>query len=165
MEIAVLGLFTKLLDTNGPAAFAIFILDARTQRDVVHVLGRQHLTGTEFAMLDTLVKRRLGGATTTRNRIVHGAWTLEIRVSHRDDGTESGRSARWVRFYQPSDPVDMDRMLGRGRDRALIAAHRFTAKDLEQAAERAYELFKAIEAFTATCRLGPPPNPQPIKLS
>lgn len=163
-EMAVSGLFTKLLDTGVTAGFVVFnILDARTSREVIHALGRLRLSDTEFTGLEALLKR-LATAATTRNRIIHGHWQLTVRITHRDDGSEARRSARWFRFYQPSDPGELHRMHGKGKDRALLEAHRFSLKDMNQAAERAYQLGKDVAAFTESCRPKRLPDPKPIEL-
>jgi hypothetical protein len=159
------ALFAKLLDTNVPAASAIFhAIDPRAQRDIASALGRQRLSDDEFGLLAALLDR-VKTAAAIRNRIVHGNWQIKIRISRHQNGTETGRSATWFRFYEPADPDELQRMFGPGRDRSLLAAHQFSLGDIGAHAGHAAQLAADLGAFTDACRLGPPPNPQPLEFS
>ncbi|WEK52575.1 MAG: hypothetical protein P0Y66_11645 [Candidatus Kaistia colombiensis] len=164
VEINYFLLFSKLLDTNQPAASAIFhAIDMRARNAIMAALGSQRLNELDKAGLDALVEKTKK-ASTIRNRVVHGYWQLKIRITRHDNGTETGRSATWVRFYHPTDPDDLDRMFGE-KDRSLLSRHQFTIKDIEANSKNIYNLSREIKKFNDNIVLTLPPNPQPLDFS
>lgn len=124
-------------------------------------IGRNRLNKKAFEKLDKLLIRVKTQAT-FRNRIVHGTWMMAIKIHRHKNGTEVKRTNKWVRWYQPSDPEMVRKMMGPPKNSKLLADYQFDIPRLNQLAEAAFDLGQEIKAFSESVKLEPYTEAQPI---
>jgi hypothetical protein len=162
LELALQLLFEKLLDTNRTAALIVArnAGGPKVIREMISALGRDRLKASDFEVMEKLLDRAKTCAS-IRNNIVHGAWQLVIRVNRHDDGSETGRVAKWTRWYQPSDPALLDQMMGPDGDKRLLAKHQFSLSAIDQHSTHTVNLSRDFDAFVDRVRLEPYQHRQP----
>ena len=163
IEKGMLSTFERLLDSNPTAAQIIFhsSASAATIREIMTSIGRNRLNKKAFDKLDKLLSRVKTQAT-FRNRIVHGTWMMVIKVHRHKNGTEVKRTNKWVRWYQPSDPEMVRKMMGPRKNTKLLADYQFEISRLNQLAAAAFDLGREIQVFSECIKLEPYNEAQPI---
>jgi len=165
IEHQLLPLFNKMLGTHQNATQILLQvkLNQPTLRDILEALSPLRLTPKDQAALKALL-RRWQSASSRRNRIVHGHWTLSVEMVKGPSGKDDHTKSKWVRFYSPADPTILSRIMRKKPDQKLQAAHRFRLRDIHQAAEDVKKLASDMAAFNNRIRVLPFVTPQPIDI-
>ena len=164
LELALSSLFHKLVDTDVTTAMILFHsgIDLRTLREIIHQLGKHRLNPEDQKKLTALL-RRAKNAATKRNRIVHGAWTLILRMGPPPRPKPlKAESATWIRQYRPTDKDVLAKLASR-KSQKLVAAYQFRPNQLITSAGHVTKLARDINAFTKPLSLLPAAEPQPIE--
>jgi hypothetical protein len=164
LELAVFNLFHKLVDTDIATALTLMHsgIDLRTLRNIIQQLGQNRLQTKDQAIL-TDILRRVDKAATKRNRIVHGAWMLELKMGPPPQPQPlTALSATWIRQYRPTDRRDFENLM-RGKSQKLEAAYKFGPKQLGAAASQVEQIAKDIRKFSEALTFLPALDPQPVE--
>ena len=149
-------LLQTLLDLHTKASYILFHsgIDQNKLRNILRAAGKLRLSETDEDKMEKLLKR-WEKQSTVRNRIVHGAWRLNVEITDRlnDDGIKETKS-EWTRFYSPLDMNNLD-PLKLNKSQKLRRAHVFQFKDLEEAASTARKCARDINEFTDSVNLKP----------
>ncbi|UYN94373.1 MAG: hypothetical protein KIT25_20410 [Enhydrobacter sp.] len=159
VEMSIGRLFERLSGTDVVTASIIVSagIDQRTMRDICAALGQQRLDAKSYRQLQKLLER-VKSAATTRNRLVHGVWFLELVI---DDGTKVANKAEWVRLYMPTDMETMKRIHDKRPDQKLRSRHRFTLDRIAALGAEAHKLGREIMGWSDAAQLLPIRPPQP----
>ena len=160
LEMSISSLFRKLLDTDTITANIILSasINQNTVRDILEALGKHRLKQADNEKLKRFL-HRIKKAASTRNRLVHGIWRLNLVMS---DKPRVAKRAEWVRFYQPTDPEAYQKMYGRKKDQKLLAAHEFTLNRIVCLANEVGKLANEANEFEKSLELIPPRIPKAV---
>lgn len=163
LESALFDLFRILHDSDITTSHIIFHagIGVQTMRDIIQHLGKHRLSPGDQKSLAELL-RRAKGATTTRNRLVHGTWQLEITVKRNDAGKASGEKATWIRLYVPADPAVFEEIYTQ-KNQKVRSKHQFTVRQINNRGQIAYTIAMDIKAFTDSLTLLPVQIPEPLE--
>ena len=161
VETAVAELFALLLGAHRVSARAVTAssMNPRTLREIMRALARQRLSREQCATLERLL-RRLDGATTSRNQIVHGTWRVAVKIKKPGPNT-----AMWERFYEPLDFDAYEQMQGKGGSQKLAAKHVFSVNRIVQLAHDAHALAKGMNDFARSAWIEPFQDSRPIRFN
>ena len=161
IELTLFQLFHKLLGTHMTASRIISAsgINGQTQREIMLALAGQRLKTKDYEELENLLVRAKK-ATTKRNKLVHGAWRLTIRINKGAPNTAS-----WERFYHPTDPRLFKEMNGPRPNQKVRDDHVFPIKRISKISEETYDLSEELEKFTDRVKVIDFADPQPLKLS
>jgi len=135
----VFNLLWTLLETDFYAARAVFANGSAQQtRDLITALGAMRLNAGEQKQLKLLCNR-LKGATTKRNRIVHGYWRPDLAFKN---GEWDFRG--WLRVSLPSDQTVEQALQDRARNQKVAANFSFTEKTIAQITSETLQLRAAV---------------------
>lgn len=130
-------------DQNRTSAL-VDALSGKALTDCVVALGQAVLTPDSLDALKRLTGRLLG-QTTTRNRIVHGQWVLEVVLAGSKD-SDLKILLRSAREYPPSDPAHCAG-LSDLRNQKLRSQYVFNQKRILNAGRDAQRLESDLSAF------------------
>lgn len=165
LEIQLMGLFTKLLDAPDQAAHIVFHsgINAQTMREIIVALARLRLGDSDFRKVESLMLGAVKKAVTKRNRLVHGQWQLALKMKPKQDGQPPiAETASWQRLYVPTDPYVYQQMFGKPPNAKVRAAHVFSIKDIQNAAQDTADLAARIKNLLEGLVLRPYIPPQPV---
>lgn len=163
IEMALFNMFRKLIDTDMVTANTIFRsgINLRTLREITQQLGKNRLQPADQAKLKALLGR-FQKASTKRNRIVHGSWTIHLEMSPKPRPKPlTAKSAKWIRQSLPSDREEFEKLM-RGKSKKLEAAYLFTPKQLVATASHVQKIAGDMNDFTNSVALLPASDPRPV---
>lgn len=165
IEIQLLPLFNSMLGTHQNATHVLLRagINQPTLRDILNAIASFRLRKADQNKLASLL-RCWKSASTKRNRIVHGSWTLSITMIKGPSGKRDHTKSAWVRFYYPSDPAILHKMMSKKKEQKLTATHQFTIANITRATDDVRKLAGDIHAFTEQLTVLPFVDPQPIEL-
>jgi hypothetical protein len=165
VEHELLELFTKLLDAPMQAAHIVFnsAINAQAIREMTSSLARLRLNNSDAIKVETLMDGSLKRAYTKRNRLVHGRWQIHLLMAEKVEGQpRKAKAAEWQRFYPPSDPSIYEQIYGKKVNQKVRAAHVFSIKEIQEAAQNAADLSAKIRQLREAIVLQPYIPPQPV---
>lgn len=129
--------FWKLTKTNFYIARAIYStgIQAKNLTELLISIAPHRLTDTEQKMLKTLC-RRYYTFSLKRNRIVHGAWKIEIKAD----------KSQWLRSYSPIS-YQLWAEMHHPQNQKIRRAYCFTIKQLAEATEQIKILHKDYDCL------------------
>lgn len=163
LEYQVFALFHKLVDTDITTAHTIFRsgINLRAVQEITLQLGKNRLRQKDQSKLTALMAR-VKRAATKRNRIVHGSWTLMMKMGNPPNPKPlKAKSAEWIRQYRPTDKDDMDKLM-RGKSQKLEAAYNFRPEQLVASTSQVKQIADDIGDFVKSLKLLPASIPKPI---
>jgi len=165
MEIRLVPLFSKMLGTHQNATLVILEagINQPTLRDMLKALGHFRLTERDQSNLTSLL-RRWSNASTKRNRIVHGNWTLSIKMVKGPSGKRDHTKSEWKRVYQPANPEIKKHIFSETGDAKTKAKYLFTLNDISKATADIRKLAGGIKTFSDQINPLPFQDPQHLAL-
>jgi hypothetical protein len=162
VEDALGDLLTILLGAHVTASRVIITspIGQQTLREITGALGTHRLSKKDADTLGRLL-RRVRNATTLRNRVVHGTWRVVITLGRGD----TPNTAKWERFYEPSDLSAHEQMNAPRPNQKVVAKYRFSIERILQLAAEANALAMDIRRFSGALSVADFADMRPVKFS